>query len=672
MEFDEDVTIEDVVDCRIILIRQVGDFYSEGENATANKMEDSSPDAFLIDLTGDDDDEDDEKSSTGEESTRVVQLVGNDNDNIEPGAAEESPQDGDGDGMQETGNESDVGNAQEAPFTSTAAIVASILEAGDKKPSRSNSAPLEDFPKIRKEDTGIEDIHMVDGIENDLIKSNTSTTAFGNDTTIKEKTSNSVCQLHECNKGSGNRGDAKDNANGIMSGDENISEEEKSDEELEAVKNEAGQHQDPDNMDDDQEKKSTQVDYIEILDSSDSEEVDEGDMGNQENGNDESTGAITIDDNDDDGIKSDEDKVAFVPPNASEEAKRERARMRQEARRVEETKFQLERKLLEARQKRAKKSMEVNKTSDESDVGIAPKAPFATATMASISEEDMKNPSRSTSTSLEDDAEVGDRGKDNDVITIDDNDDEDCIDIWDESDEDEVTCVSPSAGDEAKRERARKRLEARRVEATKHQLERKLLEARRRRAKKLMATNEVNGKSATPSTLPNATIPNFTFYTGPSKRERSQEMQQTSSKDKKETQQTSKVKKKPHPSTGYKYLYEPAAAQEQERLFREAAARVKSQEIANRRIQIARGGEQSYLEPVKDVTTLPKDHFKWSNLYSRLGLPQRACFDDVKKNYRKLCLLYHPDKARGIEKEVQDRFQAIKEAYETISESHGM
>ena len=611
------------------------------------------------------------------------------NDNIEPteaGAAEESPQDGDG--MQETGNEFDVGNAQEAPLTVTAATAALAVEADNKNPSRSNSSPLEDFPKIMKEDAGIEDM---DGFENDIIKSNTSTTAFGNDTTyttIKDTASKNVCQLHIRNKGSGNSGDAKHNANGIMPGDENseilISEEEKMandavqskcDEELEAVKHEASQHEVPNNIDDDQEKKSNQIDCIEILDSSDSEEEDEDEVGNQGNDNDENTGAITIDDNDDDEVKSDEDRVAFIPPSASEEAKRERARKRQEARRVEATKFQLERKLLEARRRREKKLMEVDKTGDKSDVGIASNAPFATATMASISEEDIKNLLRSTSTSVEEDDDnvVGDQVNDNDVITIGDNDDEDCIDIWDESDEDEVAFVPPNASEEAKRERARKRQEARRVEATKLQLERKLLEARRRKAKELMAAYEVKAKATTPtpSTLPNVTIPNFTFYTSPTKRERFQETQQIS-KDKKQTQQTSKDKKRPHPSARYSYLSTSDAAQEQERLFREAAARVKGQEMAHRRIQIARGGVQFYSEPVKDVATLPKDHFKWPNLYSRLGLPQRAPFDDVKKNYRRLCLLYHPDKARGNEQEVQDRFQAIKDAYETISESHGM
>lgn len=661
---DEDITIEDVVDCRIILIRQVGDFHREDENVTANKMEDSS-DAFLIDLTGDD--EDDEKISTGGDST--VQLV--DNDIIEPteqGAAEESPKDG------------DVGNAQETPLTLTAVTAASTMEAGDKNPSRSNTSSSEDFSKIRKEDAG----------KNDIIESNTSTTEFGSDTTIKDTASKNVCQLPIHSKGSGNCGDAKDNTNGITSGDENseilISEEEKvsndavqskCDEELKAVKHEAGQHKAPNNIDGNQEKKSTQIDCIEILDSSDSEEDDEdkGDMGNQENDNDENTGAITIDDDDDDEVKTDEDKVAFIPPSASKEAKRERARKRQEARRVEATKLQLERKLLDARRRGAQKSMEVDKTSEKSNVGIAPKAPFATATMASISEEDIKNLLRSTSTSVEEDDDnvVGDQENDNDVITIDGNDDEDCIEIGDESDEDEIAFVPTNASEEAKRERARKRQEARRVEATKLHLERKLLEARRRKAKELMAAYEVKAKATTPtpSTLPNVTIPNFTFYTSPTKRERFQETQQTS-KDNKGTQQMSKDKKKQHPSARYSYLSTSDAAREQERLFREAAARVKGQEMTHRRIQIARGGVQFYSEPVKDVATLPKDHYKWSNLYSRLGLPQRAPFGDVKKNYRRLCLLYHPDKVRGNEREVQDRFQAIKDAYETISESHGM
>ncbi len=112
---------------------------------------------------------------------------------------------------------------------------------------------------------------------------------------------------------------------------------------------------------------------------------------------------------------------------------------------------------------------------------------------------------------------------------------------------------------------------------------------------------------------------------------------------------------------------EDQARREQERLFRESAARVKAREQVQRTLNMSQGRGSSmrtYTEVVMDVSTLPKDHFKWSCLYSRLGVPQNSSFSIVKKNYRKLCLLYHPDKARC--DDAPTKFQAIKEAYETI------
>jgi preprotein translocase subunit Sec63 len=100
---------------------------------------------------------------------------------------------------------------------------------------------------------------------------------------------------------------------------------------------------------------------------------------------------------------------------------------------------------------------------------------------------------------------------------------------------------------------------------------------------------------------------------------------------------------------------------------------VKAQEMAMRRVAERQGQLQFYKEVVNDVSTLPENHYKWSNFYSRLGVPDRAKFSDVKKNYRKLCLLYHPDKTGDQnDKILQDKFQGIKEAYERISESHGV
>jgi DnaJ-class molecular chaperone with C-terminal Zn finger domain len=230
----------------------------------------------------------------------------------------------------------------------------------------------------------------------------------------------------------------------------------------------------------------------------------------------------------------------------------------------------------------------------------------------------------------------------------------DC-DCDDDDDDVEFIGVNISLPD-AKDERKRKvQEEERRAQEAQDNLERKIRQAREKRAKKV---SEMNKRTSQPPQV--FTMPNFTFYTG-------------NATTKRRKQSNKNKEKKSHSSTTHRFNYmgDDAAFLEQERLLRESAARVKAQESIQRMLQMSRGGMQFYREPVQDVSTLPKDHYKWTDLYSRLGVPQRASFDIVKKNYRKLCLLYHPDKAQSNSKEDQDRFQAIKEAYETISASLG-
>ena len=120
-----------------------------------------------------------------------------------------------------------------------------------------------------------------------------------------------------------------------------------------------------------------------------------------------------------------------------------------------------------------------------------------------------------------------------------------------------------------------------------------------------------------------------------------------------------------------------SAINEQDRLLQESAKRVRAREEEQRR-------KSAYLQQMRqtnynndhlvsvivhDVKTLPSNHWKWTNPWCRLGLPPRTSYEFVKKNYRKLSLLYHPDKAnRTLYDNAENRFQAIKEAYETISE----
>jgi hypothetical protein len=105
--------------------------------------------------------------------------------------------------------------------------------------------------------------------------------------------------------------------------------------------------------------------------------------------------------------------------------------------------------------------------------------------------------------------------------------------------------------------------------------------------------------------------------------------------------------------------------EEQERLFRESAGRARAQEQAKRQHLTRTEGIQFFTQPLGNLRELPSNHWKWSCPYSRLGLPPQCSYSLVKTHYRRLCLLYHPDKAKL--KDAPDRFQGVKEAYETIT-----
>ncbi|TKA34283.1 hypothetical protein B0A50_00263 [Salinomyces thailandicus] len=56
------------------------------------------------------------------------------------------------------------------------------------------------------------------------------------------------------------------------------------------------------------------------------------------------------------------------------------------------------------------------------------------------------------------------------------------------------------------------------------------------------------------------------------------------------------------------------------------------------------------------------------NYYADLELPATCSIDDVKKQYRKLALLYHPDRNAGKEDEYVPKFQAIQTAHEVLGD----
>ena len=56
-----------------------------------------------------------------------------------------------------------------------------------------------------------------------------------------------------------------------------------------------------------------------------------------------------------------------------------------------------------------------------------------------------------------------------------------------------------------------------------------------------------------------------------------------------------------------------------------------------------------------------------SNHYEVLGVAQGATGEEIKKAYRKLAIVHHPDKNPGDE-EAAERFKEIQEAHETLSD----
>lgn len=59
---------------------------------------------------------------------------------------------------------------------------------------------------------------------------------------------------------------------------------------------------------------------------------------------------------------------------------------------------------------------------------------------------------------------------------------------------------------------------------------------------------------------------------------------------------------------------------------------------------------------------------EYKDYYKILGVERKADAEDIKRAYRKLAVKYHPDKNPG-DKQAEDRFKEINEAYEVLSDS---
>ena len=66
---------------------------------------------------------------------------------------------------------------------------------------------------------------------------------------------------------------------------------------------------------------------------------------------------------------------------------------------------------------------------------------------------------------------------------------------------------------------------------------------------------------------------------------------------------------------------------------------------------------------------ISKMHFNpESNYYVTLGLPKNASHDEIRERWKKLMLLYHPDKQVGEEEWVTERAKKVNEAYSTLKD----
>ena len=111
-------------------------------------------------------------------------------------------------------------------------------------------------------------------------------------------------------------------------------------------------------------------------------------------------------------------------------------------------------------------------------------------------------------------------------------------------------------------------------------------------------------------------------------------------------------------------LSEDKAKEMQERLFREAAARMRAQILVDR---ARRDTVVPIIDsPIINVNEKYPYHWKWKDPFSRLGLPTHAPTQLVKKQYRRLARLYHPDKSKTPNS--AEKFERIASAYKMITD----
>ncbi len=79
---------------------------------------------------------------------------------------------------------------------------------------------------------------------------------------------------------------------------------------------------------------------------------------------------------------------------------------------------------------------------------------------------------------------------------------------------------------------------------------------------------------------------------------------------------------------------------------------------------MAGGGPEMFFEDIPQPSSNPDEDY-----YKTLGVDEKASEDELKKSYRKLSMLHHPDK-NGNTDESKQKFQELNNAYETLSDAN--
>jgi hypothetical protein len=106
------------------------------------------------------------------------------------------------------------------------------------------------------------------------------------------------------------------------------------------------------------------------------------------------------------------------------------------------------------------------------------------------------------------------------------------------------------------------------------------------------------------------------------------------------------------------------AASMQERMFQEAAEKMRSQNLVQNTSKL--GDLPIINAPMPDIAQRYPEHWNWKDPYACLGLPEDASLVLVKAHYRALARRYHPDKTK--QGESATKFHGIARAYRKLTE----